>query len=162
MQRRPKTYRLRLKCLPVNNMKKIKLQKFINESASISLIKNGLRIQKEINTALEDLGVNLNQALILLAIFFEPEKTIRSNELTNLIPTTKGNISHCTSFLEEQKLITRSLIPGDLRGFEFSLTAKGQKLTLHLVKFFDAIETKCDKKFSSSSQKEFIEMAQRI
>ena len=143
-------------------MKKIKLQKFINESASISLIKNGLRIQKEINTALEDLGVNLNQALILLAIFFEPEKTIRSNELTNLIPTTKGNISHCTSFLEEQKLITRSLIPGDLRGFEFSLTAKGQKLTLHLVKFFDAIETKCDKKFSSSSQKEFIEMAQRI
>lgn len=143
-------------------MKKIKLQKFINESASISLIKNGLRIQKEINTSLEDLGVNLNQALILLAIFFEPEKTIRSNELTNLIPTTKGNISHCTSFLEEQKLITRSLIPGDLRGFEFSLTAKGQKLTLHLVKFFDAIETSCDKKFSSNAQKDFIEMAKKI
>lgn len=143
-------------------MKKLKLQKFINESASISIIKNGLRIQKEINSSLEDLGVNLNQALIVLAIFFEPEKTIRSNELTNLIPTTKGNISHCTSFLEEQRLITRAMIAGDLRGFEFSLTAKGQKLALHLVKFFDAIETSCDKKFSSSVQKEFIEMAQKI
>lgn len=162
MQNTTPEHRLALNCLPVNYMKKIKLEKFINESTSISLIKNGLRLQKEINSSLESIGVNLNQALIMLAIFFEPEKTIRSNELSTLIPTTKGNISHCTSFLEEEKLITRQMVAGDLRGFEFSLTTKGHKLSLSLVKFFDAMESRADKNFNSAEQKRFIIMAETI
>lgn len=143
-------------------MKKLKLEKFFNESATISLITNGIRLQKEINTSLARFNLNLNQALIILAIFFEPEKTIRSYELINLIPTTKGNISHCTSFLEEQKLILRKNVEGDLRGYEFSLAPKGQKLCLSLIKFFDDIENLCDKKFSASKLKDFIEVSRKI
>lgn len=139
-------------------MKKPKLDKFIRESATISLISNGMRLQKELNSSLKDYGLNLNQSLILLAVFFEPEKTIRFNELTKIIPTTKGNISHCTSFLEEQKFILRQNVQDDLRGYSYILTAKGNKLALTLIKFFDAIETDCDKKYSSSKIKDFIEV----
>lgn len=139
-------------------MKKLKIEKFFKESATISLITNGLRLQKELNTTLSDFGLNLNQSLIMLSIFFEPEKTIRSLELVNLIPTTKGNISHCTSFLEAQKLITRNTVENDLRGFEFSLTVKGHKTCLSLIKFFDEVERGCVKKFSATKLKEFITM----
>jgi DNA-binding MarR family transcriptional regulator len=143
-------------------MKKLKIEKFFNESATISLVTNGLRIQKEINSSLAKFGLNLNQALIMLAIFFEPEKTIRSYELMNLIPTTKGNISHCTSFLEEQNHIMRKNVEGDLRGYEFSLTPKGSKLTISLIKFFDSVEAECDKKFSAVRLKEFISICEKI
>lgn len=142
--------------------KKLKLEKFFNESATISLISNGIRVQKELNNGLSEFDVNLNQALILLAIFFEPEKIIRSHELVNLIPTTKGNISHCTSYLEQKKFIARKTIPNDLRGFEFSLTAKGQKLCISLIKFFDVIENACDKKYPAGKLKEFIEICGTI
>lgn len=140
-------------------MKKPKLTKFITESATISLISNGMRLQKELNRGLLDFGVNLNQALILLAVFFEPEKTIRFNELSGIIPTTKGNISHCTSFLEENKLIARKNVDNDLRGYSYSLTAKGNKLAISLIKFFDTIENNSDKKYSQVKIKDFIEMA---
>lgn len=143
-------------------MKKLKLEKFLNESASMTLITNGIRMQREINVTLSQFELNLNQSLILLAIFFEPEKTIRSHELSKLIPATKGNISHCTSYLEEKKLITRKNVANDLRGYEFSLTPKSQKLCLSLIKFFDSLETACDKKFSSGRLKDFIEVAVKI
>jgi DNA-binding MarR family transcriptional regulator len=143
-------------------MKKLKLEKFFNESATISVIVNGIRLQKQMNKALSEYALNLNQALILMAIFFEPEKLIRSQELINLIPTTKGNISHCTSSLEAQKLIIRNPVENDLRGFEFSLTAKGHKTCLSLVKFFDEVETTCDKQFSAAKLKEFISTASKI
>lgn len=143
-------------------MKKPKLEKFITESATISLISNGMRMQKEINLGLKDFGVNLNQSLILLAVFFEPEKIIRFHELSKIIPTTKGNISHCTSFLEEQKFIVRQNVDNDLRGYSYSLAAKGNKLSLSLIKFFDSIETNCDKRFSQSKIKEFIGMAESL
>lgn len=143
-------------------MKKLKLTKFFNESATISLVVNGLRLQKDLNTSLLKYDLNLNQALIMLAIFFEPEKHIRSNELLTLIPTTKGNISHCTSYLEEMKYITRKNVIGDLRGYEFSLTSKGSKTCIFLVKFFDEIESNCDQKFSSSQLKDFIDVTLKI
>lgn len=139
-------------------MRKPKLEKFIKESATISVISNGMRLQKELNQGLAEFNLNMNQALILLAIFFEPEKCIRANDLAAIIPTTKGNISHCTSFLEENKLITRKNIVDDLRGFEFHLTSKAQKICPLLVKFFDQMEGNCDKKFSRTEQKDFIEM----
>lgn len=143
-------------------MRKLKIEKFINESATISLIFNGLRIQKELNSTLKEYDLTLNHALIMLSIFFEPEKTIRSNELTTLIPMTKGNISHCTSSLEQKKLISRKTIPDDLRGFEFSLTTKGQKQCMSLIKFFDKVESDCDKKFSAQKIKDFIEMSREL
>lgn len=143
-------------------MKQLKIHKFFDESASISLITNGLRLQRELNTSLLKYGVNLNQSLILLAIFFEPDKSLRATELFGLIPTTKGNISHCTSFLENEKMISRKTVNGDLRGFEFSLTAKGNKLCVSLVKFFDEIESHCDKDFTASEQKHFIAMSGTI
>jgi DNA-binding MarR family transcriptional regulator len=143
-------------------MKKLKLEKFINESASISLIFNGIRLQKKLNSALKEYDLNLNHALVMLSIFFEPEKTIRSIEIGALIPMTKGNISHCTSSLEQKKLISRKMIPDDLRGFEFGLTAKGQKLCISLIKFFDKVESDCDKKFNAQELNDFIEMSREL
>lgn len=136
--------------------KKLKIEKFFNESAPISLITNGIRLQRVLNASLSEYDVNLNQALILLTIFFEPEKAIRSHQLLKIIPTTKGNISHCTSFLEQNKLIIRSSIPNDLRGFEFTLSSKGQKLSVNLIRFFNSMENKADSQFSSQQLKEFI------
>ncbi len=143
-------------------MKKLKLEKFIKESVTISLISNGVRLQKELNQDLKKFDLNLHQALILLAIFFEPDKCIRSYDLLTILPTTKGNISHCTSYLEECKLINRKIVSGDLRGFEFHLTNKALKLCPSLVKFFDQIESKTDSKLSNAETKMFIKLAKEI
>ena len=138
---------------------KLKIEKFFYESAPIALITNGIRLQRTLNASLREFDVSLNQALILLAIFFEPQKVIRSHELLKVIPTTKGNISHCTSFLEQKKLLLRHSISNDLRGFEFTLSSKGLKLCIHLIKFFNNIENKVDDQFSSQKLKEFINIS---
>ncbi len=143
-------------------MKKPKLEKFIKESAVISIVTNGVRLQKELNHGLSEFGLNLNHALILLAIFFEPEKCIRANVLSTIIPSTKGNISHCTSFLEERKLINRKNVTGDLRGFEFHLSSKALKLCPELVRFFNQIETSNDNKFTASELKILTKLANEI
>jgi hypothetical protein len=51
-------------------MRKLKISKFIENSLAMSVIFNGLRLQKAINLKLKRHDVNLNQSLILLSIFF--------------------------------------------------------------------------------------------
>lgn len=134
-------------------MKKPKLHKFLNESSTMLILFTGIRLQKEFNERLREHDLNLNQALILLAIYFEPEKSIRWHGLAELFQMSKGNISHSTSSLEEKKLINRRLVDGDLRGFEFQLTSKGSKLSLVLIKFFDEIENLVDSEFANQELK---------
>ena len=143
-------------------MKKPKLHKFLNESSSMLILFTGLQIQKQLNENLREHDLNLNQALILLAIYFEPEKTIRWNNLAELFQMSKGNISHSTSALEEKKLICRKLIQGDLRGFEYQLTPKGSKLSLVLIKFFDKLENNVDQTFSAQELKSLNLVLQRF
>jgi hypothetical protein len=54
------------------------------------------------------------------------------------------------------------MVQNDLRGFEFSLTAKGQKQCISLIKFFDHIETNSDKKYSAQRLRDFIEVSRNI
>ena len=143
-------------------MKKPKLEKFLNESSSMLILFTGLKIQKQLNENLREHDLNLNQALILLAIYFEPEKTIRWNNLAELFQMSKGNISHSTSALEEKKLISRKLIQGDLRGFEYQLTPKGSKLSLVLIKFFDKLETNVDQTFGLQELKSLNSVLKRF
>ena len=143
-------------------MRKLKISKFIENSLAMSVIFNGLRLQKAINLKLKRHDVNLNQSLILLSIFFEPNQNTRSMELTNLTPMSKGNLSHCLSFLEEKKFIQRKLIHEDLRGFEFSLTVKGKNLCINLIKIFDQVESESDKIINSKKRDEMMQVLNHL
>ena len=144
------------------NMKKLKFSNFINESISMSIVANGLRIQSAINRDLIKSELNLNQSLILLSIFFEPTKNVRAGELQKTLFMTKGNISYCLADLENKKLITRKILNEDRRGFEFQVTSKGQKICLTLINYFEKIESINDKNLSTSKRKEIIQIISHI
>lgn len=138
-------------------MKKLKINEFFSQSPMLATIVTGINLQKTLNQELKKHDISLFSAMIIVAIFFEKEKVIRPSALYELLPLTKGNISHMTSDLESQKLIQRYLSSNDLRGYEFKLTNKGEKLALELIKFFNQKEDETEQVFSKNEAKKMLE-----
>lgn len=143
-------------------MEKLKINEFFSQSPSLATIVTGINLQKALNQELKKHGLNLFSAMIVVAIFFEKEKVLRPSALYELLPLTKGNISHMTSGLESQKIIQRYLSSDDLRGYEFKLTNKGEKLALELIKFFNHKEDEAEEIFSKSEVKKLLEFLRML
>lgn len=138
-------------------MKKLKINEFFSQSPRLATIVTGINLQKTLNQELKKYDISLFSAMIVVAIFFEKEKVLRPSALYELLPLTKGNISHMTSDLESQKLIQRYLSSDDLRGYDFKLTNKGEKLALELIKFFNQKEDETEQVFSKNEAKKMLE-----
>lgn len=139
-------------------MKQLKINEFFSQSPLLATIITGINLQKKINAELSKYDLNLFSSMIVVAIFFEREKTIRPSYLYDLLPLTKGNVSHMTSALEEKKLIQRYMSANDLRGFDFKLTQKGEKLALNLIRFFNDKEDQIDRKISRNEMKKIFDL----
>src|SRR5437764_404742 len=114
----------------------MRIRKFIEASPGLCLITAGQRVARHMDRFLKTEGMNFLQALVLTALFFEPERQARPRQLSKAFGTTKGNISHCLNSLHRQRLIERVSLDRDARGFLITLTAKGEKTCLRLIGYF--------------------------
>ena len=139
-----------------------KISHFLTKSPTMSVIMKGLTLQKKVNLLLKDHDLNLFSSLILMSIFFEESKTIRVGQLYEILPISKGNISHMTCRLESKRIIERFLVDEDLRGFKFKLTGKGSKICVSLIKIFNQIEDQTDRSFTKEEFNKFYKMLEEI
>ena len=83
----------------------------------------------------------LNEALILLSIFFENPKAPTPTAIEKNLGIAKDRISQALKNLESKQLITRELSKTDKRKRELSLTNHGKKSCAPLIEVFEKCES---------------------
>ncbi len=82
-------------------------------------------------------GLNLNESLILLSLFFEPQDKISPSDLQSVLSLSGDQISQALAALEKVHLISREIDSIDRRKRRLHITTKGRKLGASLIKSFD-------------------------
>lgn len=134
----------------------MRIEKFLKSSPTCAAIFTAQFISKRISIKLKSFGLTYLQALVLVAIFFEPSQEARPNGLATTLRMTKGNVSHCISFLQAAGLIQYNSIKNDKRGSAVNLTARGKSLVVKLIKYFDEMQSKTEDSFSVAGTKKMM------
>ncbi len=123
----------------------MKFQEFMNKSLLMALYRNYHLWVASLTKELKPYKLNLNDGLILLAVFFESSKETQPTQLSNLLNLPKDQISQSLKRLEILDLITRKTGAEDSRKRKIMITALGKKRAAELVKIFDRQESKLEK-----------------
>lgn len=115
----------------------MKIQKFINSNPLVKIFIGGQAVNRNFNVQLSKWDLSLIQALILVAIFFEEDKSTTPGHLAKTFSATKSNMSHIISNLQEKKLVSRKSQHADQRIQSICLTKEGEKICLQLISLFD-------------------------
>lgn len=119
----------------------MKFQEFIERSLLMDLHQRYHRFFTPLNKDLKKLGFNLNEALILLALFFEGRQDVTPKDLVETLQLPKDQVSQALSRLERQSLIHRKLAKTDKRKRSLSVSALGKAKATVLIKSFDRHES---------------------
>ncbi len=139
----------------------MKINNFLAESPIFALYQAQGHLINHLQNELQKHDVHLIQGLILTALFFE-DREVRPKELSKTFQMTPSNLSHLLRDLEKKELVKRSMHESDARGYVFTLTAAGKKKSLSLIKIFDTIQTKLEKKVGVKSFKDFVNKITKV
>lgn len=106
----------------------------------MSLYQSFHRFFAPLNKELKKQGINLNEALIVLALFFENHSKVSPSDLQITLTIPKDQVSQALTKLEKQDLVVRKINPTDSRKRFVVLTAQGKKLAPKLIALFDFCE----------------------
>ncbi len=120
----------------------MRFQQFMNSSSLMGLYKDYHQFFKELQKELKKNGVNLNESLILLALFFEGSKKVTPSNLSQSLYLTKDSVSHSLKSLVQKNYIEKELLMSDSRKTSLHLTIIGKKISTDLIKTFDSLEAK--------------------
>jgi len=134
----------------------MKIEKFLNSSPTFAAIFAAQFISKQISLKLKDHELTYLQALVLVAIFFEPSQEARPHTLAKSLRMTKGNVSHCISHLQAAGLIQYDSLRNDKRGSIVRLTTRGKAMVAKLIKYFDEMQRKTEDLLSVSGTKKMM------
>lgn len=129
----------------------MKLEKYLRSSPVFALNHAYEAVVSKVNNDLREDGLNLLQGLVLTALFFDEGQEVMPSQLADFFKTSRGNMSHILSHLEAKGLVKRTLNPQDARQFFIQLRPEGKKRALDLIKFFDRLQNRFEKKLGSSS-----------
>jgi DNA-binding MarR family transcriptional regulator len=139
----------------------MKIKKYISQSPIFALYRAHTIVLESFQKKLSGHGIHLLQGLILTAIFFE-DKEVRPLELHNVLGVERSNLSHALRGLEKMGFLKRSMHSTDARGYVFSLSPTGRKLTLTLIKEFDSIQDLFEKSMGIKKTKEIMDGIQQL
>jgi DNA-binding MarR family transcriptional regulator len=103
-----------------------------------------------VNRELKEDGLTFLQGLVLTALFFEQSDAVRPSELSRILSTSRSNMSHILSALEDKGWIKRNLNRQDAREFFISLKPEGKKKATTLIKYFNSLQEKFEAKLGEA------------
>lgn len=122
----------------------MKFQQFMDRSQLMKFHLQYQMIMAPLIQSLKREGLNFQEALCLLALFFEGGGEITPSDLSKTLLISKDQISHALTKLENADLIHRQLAEKDKRKRVLSITMKGKKISSLLVRVFDEHEEKSE------------------
>jgi DNA-binding MarR family transcriptional regulator len=97
-------------------------------------------MEASLNRVLKDEQVTAFEALVLAALFFEPQGAIKPSALADAFETTRSNVSHCVSSLEAKGLVQRKIDPEDARAVQLVLRTQGKRRAARVVGIMDQMQ----------------------
>lgn len=117
----------------------MKIQRYLQASPLFLLARAYERTVEDFQKKLKPHGLNLTQAWIAVALFFEQEP-VRPGRLAETLQTTASNISHALKGLVAGGWVARSSSAEDARSFHLELTPAGRKKVVVLIKMFNELQ----------------------
>lgn len=117
----------------------MKIKKYLESSPVFTLTRAYEKIIVDLQLRLKREGVNLTQAWIVVALFFE-NKPASPSRLAKTLETSPSNISHSLKKLIQAGWAHRLLDNSDGRAFFIELTPSGKKRAVQLIRIFDGLQ----------------------
>lgn len=140
----------------------MKITKFLLENPSLRILDAASKIELKMNLDLSAHSLNISQSLMLVALFSEEGRDIRSKELSAVFGLTKGAISQGISHLESLGLIKRKADLKDRQGTSLQMTDKGRNVSLKLVAYFEKSQQKVERTLSSGKVSRFLSTLEAV
>ncbi len=122
----------------------MKFQEFMDRSSLVKTHQDYQNYFTPLRKELKVWHVNINEALILLALFFEKNAEAHPSQLSHTLSLPKHQISHCLRTLQQQGLVRVGLNQDDRRKRTIVLAKKGKALSPKLVSLFDHWENRLE------------------
>lgn len=122
----------------------MRIESFLRQSPIFEASRLSRRLDAELSTILRAEELSFFESLVLVAIFFEESQqsggAVKPSQLAETFSTSRGNISHCISSLEEKGLLLRKIDAEDARGFHLSLKPAGKKRAMRVIAILDRMQ----------------------
>lgn len=122
----------------------MRIDTFLEQSPIFAVNRAARRFDSLIAALLAHDGLSFLEGLILAALFFEAPQQIKPSLLAETLGTTRGNISHCISSLENKGLLQRSIDPSDARAYLLNLKPAGKRCAMRVIGAFDRLQAQCE------------------
>ncbi len=139
----------------------MKIIRFLEHSPDYQLHLAGKRAAVALNEMVAQFDVNMTQALILVALYFEEEHHSSFEDLARAFGLTKGGLSQNLSHLEGNRWVLR-IQKKDKRSFQIKLKKEAEGLCLKLIKIFDEHQRQAESKLGEDKLKNFLNVLREI
>jgi DNA-binding MarR family transcriptional regulator len=118
----------------------MKFDEFIEKSLLMGLHRRYQQSFEPLMADIRQLNLNLNDSLVLLALFFEGKQTVTPSDLMRTLRIPKDQVSQSLKRLETKDLLYRQISENDQRRRAIYITSFGKKISAQLVAKFDKQE----------------------
>ena len=140
----------------------MRIDTFLNESPMFAVNRAARRFESLAAQVFTADNLNFLEGLVLAALFFEAERTVKPSELAETFATTRGNISHCVSSLEAKGLLQRKIDPEDARAFLLTLKPQGKKCAVRVIGAFDKLQREFEQETGKTALGEMLKNLRRL
>ncbi len=102
------------------------------------------------------------EGLVLAAMFFESPLPVKPSQLAETFATTRGNVSHCVSYLEGKGLLLRKIDPQDARAYQLTLKPQGKRCALRVIGAFDKLQKEFEQEVGKTALNEMLKVMRKL
>ncbi len=140
----------------------MRIDAFLNESPMFAVNRAARRFESLAMQVFAADNLSFLEGLVLAALFFEAEKTVKPSQLAETFGTTRGNISHCVSSLEAKGLLLRKIDPEDARAYLLTLKPQGKKCAVRVIGAFDKLQREFEQETGKPALAEMLKSLRKL
>jgi DNA-binding MarR family transcriptional regulator len=140
----------------------MRIDAFLNESPMFAVNRAARRFESLAMQVFAADNLNFLEGLVVAALFFEAERTVKPSELAETFATTRGNVSHCVSSLEAKGLLQRKIDPEDARAYQLTLRPMGKKCAVRVIGAFDKLQREFEQEIGKTALVEMLKVLRKL
>lgn len=140
----------------------MRIDTFLQQSPIFAVNRAARRFDSLTASLLAHDGLNFLEGLILAALFFEAPQWVKPSLLAETLGTTRSNISHCVSSLENKALLQRTIDQSDARAYLLSLRPAGKRCALRVIGTFDRLQAQCEQTGGKTALSEMLRTLRKL
>ncbi len=123
----------------------MKINRFIQDSALYRIHAVQRSLERDLARELKPFGLNFIQALVLAAVYFEKDRSIRPTDITRVFFLSKSQTSQLLSHLEAMQFLRRTVDPADARSYRLKVRQEQRRRILAIVAVLERTERAADR-----------------